>query len=88
MDIIITLLHADLNDFNNTNITVIFESDEDAAIYEKSAPIFITDDAINEAIEQVFVIELRLTSSVDPTSVDISIRSSSLCRIIDYHDCK
>ena len=80
--------YPDLNDFNNTNITVIFEPDEDAAMYEKSAPIFVTDDAINEAIEQVFVVELRLVSSVDPARVDLTTRPSSPCRIIDYHDRK
>ena len=57
-------------------------------MYEKSAPIFVTDDAINEAIEQVFVVELRLVSSVDPARVNLTTRPSSLCRIIDYNDCK
>ena len=75
-------------DFNNSNITLIFEPDEDAAIYEKSAPIFVTDDAINEAREQVFVAELRLVSSVDPARIDLTTQPSTLCRIIDYHDCK
>ena len=75
-------------DFNNTNITIIFEPDEDAAIYEMSAPIFVTDDAINEATEQVFIAELRLVSSIDPATVDLTMRPSTLCSIIDYHDCK
>ena len=44
-----------------------------------NAPIPIIDDAINEATEQVFVVELRLVSHL----VDLSIRPSSLCRIID-----
>ena len=73
----------DLADFNNTNITLVFEPDEDSEINEKSAPIFITDDAINEATEQVFVAELILLSSLDPATVDLSIRPSTLCRIID-----
>ena len=68
--------------------TVIFEPDEDAVTYEKSAPVFVTDDTINEAIEQVFVVELQLVSSVDLARVDLTTRSSSLCKIIDYHDCK
>ena len=75
-------------DFNNSNITVIFEPDEDAAIYEMSAPIFVTDDAINEAREQVFIAELILVSSVDPARIDLTTRPSTLCSIIDYHDCK
>ncbi len=78
-----------MNDFNNTNITIVFEPDEDApGIYEKSAPISVTDDAINEATEQVFVVELRLVSSVDPAGVNLTTQPSSLCKIIDYHDCK
>ena len=72
-----------MNDFNNTNITLIFEPDEDAVVGEKSAPIFVTDDAINEATEQVFIAELRLVSSVDPATVDLTVRPSTLCRIID-----
>ena len=70
-------------DFNNTNITVIFEPDEDAEVNETSASIFVTDDAINEATEQVFVAELMLVSSFDPTTIDLSVRPSTLCRIID-----
>ena len=50
---------------------------------EKGAPIPIVDDAINEATEQVFVVELRLVSSLDPATVDLDTRPSSLCRIID-----
>ena len=73
----------DLADFNNTNVTIIFEPDENAAVNEKSAPIFVTDDAINEATEQVFVVELRVISSVDPVAVDLTVRPSALCGIID-----
>ena len=75
--------YPDLNDFNNTNITLIFEPDEDVEVGEKSAPIFVTDDAINEATEQVFIAELRLVSSIDPATVDLTTRPSTLCRIID-----
>ena len=50
---------------------------------ERGAPIPIVDDAINEATEQVFVVELRLVSSLDPVTVDLTTRPSSLCRIID-----
>ena len=70
-------------DFNNTDITLVFEPDEDGEINEKSAPIFVADDAINEATEQVFVAELILVSSLDSATVDLTIRPSTLCRIID-----
>ena len=69
-------------DFNNTNITLVFEPDEDGEVSDKSTPIFVTDDVINEATEQVFVVELILVSSLDPNTVDLS-RPSALCRIID-----
>ena len=84
------ILAIDSNDFNNTNITVIFEPDEDSltVVNEKSAPVFVTDDAINEATEQVFVVELHLVSSLNPALVDLTVQPSSLCRIIDNHDCK
>ena len=72
-----------MNDFNNTNITLVFEPDEDGEVSEKSAPIFVTDDAINEATEQVFVAELILVSSTDPATVDLTTRPSTLCSIID-----
>ena len=70
-------------DFNNTNITLVFEPDEDGEINEMSAPILVTDDAINEAIEQVFVAELILVNSLDSATVDLTIRPSTLCGIID-----
>ena len=77
------ILCLDLADFNNTNVTLVFESDEDAEVNEKSAPIFITDDAINEATEQVLVAMLTLVSSLDSATVDLTIQPSTLCRIID-----
>ena len=70
-------------DFDNTNITLVFEPDEDVEVLEQSTPIFVADDAINEATEQVFVAELLLVSSLDSATVDLSIRPSTLCRIID-----
>ena len=71
-----------MNDFNNTNITLIFEPDEDAEINEKSAPVYVIDDAINEATEQVFVAELILINSTNAASVTLT-RPSTLCRILD-----
>ena len=79
----IMIYHLDLADFNNTNITLVFEPDEDGEVNEIYTPIFVTDDAINEATEQVFVAELILVSSLDSATVDLTIRPSTLCRIID-----
>ena len=72
-----------MGDFNSTNITVIFEPDEDAEVNETSVYIPIVDDAINEFTEQVFVAELRLVSSLDSATVDLNTQPSTLCRIID-----
>ena len=75
--------NSDLNDFNNSAITLIFEPDENDEVNEMNAPVPVTDDAINEATEQVFVVELMLVSSLDPNTIDLTVRNSSLCRIID-----
>ena len=76
----------DLNDFNNSRITVIFGPDEDVApmfrINALGAPIPIFDDIVNEA-EQMFIVELQLVSSINPATVDLSRRPVSLCRIAD-----
>ena len=76
----ITLL--DLNDFNDTVIRIIFETDEDLAVNDMSAPIAISDDPINEAAEQAFIVQLKLISSTNSLS-DLAERPASLCRIID-----
>ena len=73
----------DLQDFNNTIITITFDADEDAELSELRAPILIFDDAINEAIEQFFVVQLSLASSLNPAGVNIGFRSTTLGRIID-----
>ena len=79
---------SDLNDFDNTTIIITFEPDEDVVpmnginINGLGAPVPIVDDAVNEA-EQVFVVELRLVSSINPATVDLSIQPTSLCRIVD-----
>ena len=74
-----------MSDFNHTNITVVFEPDEDhsVAVSERSVPILIVGDDINEATEQVFVVDLILISTLDAATVDLTTRPSALCRIID-----
>ena len=66
-------------------IRIIFAPDEDEnrIVNDVAAPIAIVDDLINEAIEQVFVVQLQLISSVNPGSIDLTVRQASLCRIID-----
>ena len=62
---------------------VTFEADEfGAQINDMAAPVNISDDELNEALEEIFIVVLTLESSTDPGSVIIT-RESSLCRIID-----
>ena len=61
---------------------ITFQADEDNPINNIPLSIPITDDAINEAIEQDFVVMLNLTDSISP-ALTMLPRVSSLCRIID-----
>ena len=72
-----------MNDFNNTVIRVTFEPDENAGDDERAAPIAVVNDPINEADEQVFIVELRLISSTNPAAIDLTTRPASICRIIN-----
>ena len=86
--ITLNVAFSDLLDFDNSTITITFDPDEDEADHDLSAPVPIVDDHINEATEQVFVVQLRLISSMNTSSVNvITTRQTSLCRIID-DDCK
>ena len=64
-----------------------FQPDEDAPINEHSVPVAIIDDDVNEAMEQDFVVVLRLNESINEESISLETRNVSLCRIID-DDCK
>ena len=62
---------------------VTFQVDETGTqINDMAAPVNISDDELNEALEEVFIVVLTLQSSTDPGSVIIT-RVSSFCRIID-----
>ena len=76
-------LYSDLEDFNNTVIRITFNPDEDVNVNDVNVPIIIVNDSINEATEQVFISQLQLISSVNPSSVDLTTRLATLCRIID-----
>ena len=75
-------LHTDLNDFDNSVLTITFQADENNPISDIPLRVPITDDAINEADEQDFVVVLNLTDSINPALTRL-LRVSSLCRIID-----
>ncbi len=69
-------------DFNNSVITVIFEADEFGnQVNDVPVPVPIADDEIDEAQEEVFVIDLTLQSSIN-SQISIA-RRSSLARIND-----
>ena len=64
-------------------IRITFEPDENRDVNDVATPISIVDDLIDEATEQVFVVQLQLNSSVNPGSIDLTTRQTCLCRIID-----
>ena len=70
-------------DFDNTVIRITFESDENTGVNERAAPIAVVNDLINEAYEQVFIVELRLISSTNPAGIDLTTRPASICRIFN-----
>ena len=74
---------SDLNDFDNTTVRITFDPDELANDDERAAPIRIFNDPVNEANEQVFVVQLRLISSTNPGLVTFTRQPASLCRIVD-----
>ncbi len=60
-----------------------FESDEiGIQVSDVPVPVPITQDAINEAREELFVVHLTLGESMNAGGVNI-IREVSLCRITD-----
>ena len=80
---VIFFFYIDMNDFSNTVIQITFLPDENAPDNERAAPIAIFNDVINEADEQVFIVQLHLINSTNPSGIDLSIRPASLCKIID-----
>ena len=66
----------------NATITIIFDPDEDEGRNELNVPVPIIDDRVNEANEQVFVVQLKVVGGANINSVTVS-RQVSLCRIID-----
>ena len=74
---------SDINDFNSTVVTITFDPDEDTNNNERTAPIPIFDDTVNEAYEQVFIVQLRLIDGTNPGAIDLTTRAASICRIID-----
>ena len=72
-----------MSDFDNTTFRITFDPDELVNDDEHTAPIHIFNDPVNEANEQVFIVQLRLISSTNPGSVSLNTRPASLCKIID-----
>ena len=76
----------DLDDFDNAVIRITFDSDENTPDNERTAPIAVVNDIVNEADEQVFIVHLRLLNSTNPDGVDLSIRPASLCKIVNHNN--
>ena len=73
-----------MSDFDPTPVTISFPPDEGSlGVVDISTPIGIVDDAINEATEQLFIVQLQVVSSVSPSSVILSRLQVSLCKIVD-----
>ena len=72
-----------MSDFDNTTMRITFDPDELVNDDERGAPIHIFNDPVNEANEQVFVVQLHLISATNPGSVKLNIRQASSCRILD-----
>ena len=79
---------ADEQDFNTDVVVITFFPDEmvskiPSSVRQLAAPIEIIDDNIDEATQQLFVVVLNVSESVNPSLVDNSVRNLSLCRIGD-----
>ena len=77
------LTAEDRRDFSTDVITIRFEADQTGPqVNEVTAPVPIVDDDIDEAQEEVFMIDLTLLSSINITLTLIN-RRSSLCILND-----
>jgi hypothetical protein len=70
-------------DFNTTAFDVVYPADEGIAPV-KMVPAFIdvTDDDVNEAREQTFIVFLEIVDAVNPERITIT-RTNSTCVIVD-----
>jgi hypothetical protein len=69
-------------DFNATVFDVVYPADESATVPRIPAPISITDDDVNEACKQTFIVFLEVADSVTSNLITIT-RTNSTCVIID-----
>ncbi len=79
---------ADANDFNSATITdIVFNADKGEDLQASLlVPIPITDDDIDEADNQFFIVQLVLNDATDRELIPVA-RSTSRCVIVD-NDCK
>ena len=79
---------ADTNDFDSKALTVTFLADEGMErIMKWPAPIPVTDDEIEEADQQFFIVQLVLAHTDSPFQSLTIGRDTSNCIITDS-DCK
>ena len=84
----ILLCIADTSDFDSTALTVTFLADEGVdKRTEWPAPIPVTDDEIDEADQQFFIVRLVLADTNNPAGLLTVGRDASNCIITD-NDCK
>lgn len=78
---VISCMHADLQDFDNSVITITFQPDEiGVRVNDIETPVPIVDDTIDEAEEQYFVVTLDIVGSHDGVVITLQ---DALCRITD-----
>ena len=75
--------HPDYEDFDNTTLFATFPIDDGlSSVNAVELTIPIVDDAIDEAIEQVFIIFLEIVNATNFNKVNVN-RNTSIGRIRD-----
>jgi hypothetical protein len=70
-------------DFNATAFDVVYPADEGVRLVQRvPAFISVTDDDVNEAREQTFIVLLEVVGAVNSNLVSVT-RTNSTCVIID-----
>lgn len=78
---ILLLSHADLDDFDENSIQVVFPADE--LMLSIPAPVAITDDEVDEADIQFFIVLLELVDATGNDLANTAPRNTSVCEILD-----
>ncbi len=79
--------HTDSDDFDNTTVTEVYMADEGTNTQtDLQVSIPLTDDSIDEADNEIFLVKLEVASAVNRDLIAVE-PASSKCIIID-NDCE